>query len=288
MGTNKVVLLQTASVEVYNPTDPSLTIKLRLILDSGSQRSYLTEQVKNTLGLQRIKRQHLSISIFGTSRSDPRHCEVVCIGIVTKSGQDEVVELLVVPRICNALSAQPVQLCSNTFPHLTPLTLADTHPADVPLNVDMLIGSDFYWQLATGEIIRGHTDPVAVNTKLGWVLSGPANSNVEDDYNATVLTVHTLHIGTDPDEQLDKTLQAYWELESLGIYSGNSTSHDHSTPTVNLKGGRYEVSLPWREFHQPLPDNYTLSLRRLEGPITEIETRSKDPPRIQYNNSGPT
>ena len=75
------------------------------------------------------------------------------IGIVTKSGQDEIVELLVVPCICNALSAQPVQLCSKTFPHLTPLTLADTHPADVPLNVDMLIGSDFYWQLTTGEII---------------------------------------------------------------------------------------------------------------------------------------
>ena len=202
MGTNKAVLLQTASVEVYNPTNPSLTIKLRLILDSGSQRSYLTEQVKNTLGLYRIKQQHLSISTFGTSRSDPRHCEVVRIGIVTKSGQDEVVELLVVPRICNVLSAQPVQLCSKTFLHLTPLTLADTHPADVPLNVDMLIGSDFYWQLTTGEIIQGQTGPVAVNTKLSWVLSGPANSNVEDDNNATVLYAPYILIGTDPDELL--------------------------------------------------------------------------------------
>ena len=51
VGTNKAVLLQTTSLEVYNPTNSSLTIKIRLILDSGSQRSYLTEQVKNTLGL---------------------------------------------------------------------------------------------------------------------------------------------------------------------------------------------------------------------------------------------
>ena len=73
---------------------------------------------------------------------------------------------------------------------MTPLTLADTHPADVPLNVEMLVGSDFYWQVTTGETIRGQTGPVPVNTKLGWVLSGPANSNVEDDNDATVLTVH--------------------------------------------------------------------------------------------------
>ena len=88
------------------------------------------------------------------------------------------------------MSTQPVQLCLKTFPHLTSLTLADTHPADVPLNVDMLVGSDFYWQVTTGETIRGQTGPVAVNTKLEWVLPGPANSNVEDDNDATVLTVH--------------------------------------------------------------------------------------------------
>ena len=281
VGTNKAVLLQTALVEVYNPTNPSLTLKLRLILDRGSQRSYLTEQVKNTLGLQKIKRQHPSISTFGASRSDPRHCKVVRIGIVTKSGQGKVVELLVVPHICEPLTAQPVQLCSKTFPHLTPLTLADIYPADTPLDVDMLIGSDFYWQLTTGEIIRGQTGPVAVNTKLGWVLSGPVNSNVEDDSNATALTVHTLHIGNNNDEQLDKTLQAFWDLESLGIDSGNGTSHDRPTPKINLKDGRYEVSLPWREFHQPLPDNYTLSLRRLKGLLQRLR---RDPKILQEYN----
>ena len=84
---------------------------------------------------------------------DPRHCEVVRIGIATRSGQDEVLELRIVPHICEPLSAQPVNICSKMFPHLAPLTLADTHHSDTPLQVDMLIGSDFYWQLTTGEII---------------------------------------------------------------------------------------------------------------------------------------
>ena len=125
--------------------------------------------MKHALGLQRVKRQHLSISTFKAFRGDPRHCEVVRIGVATRSGQDVVVELLIVPHICEPLSTQPVDLCSKIFPHLAPLTLADTHQSDTPLNVDMLIGSDFYWQLTTGEVIRGQTGPVAINTKLGWV-----------------------------------------------------------------------------------------------------------------------
>ena len=61
------------------------------------------------------------------------------IGIATRSGQDEVLELLIDPHICEPLSAQPVDFCSKMFPHLAPLILADTHCSDTPLDVDMLI-----------------------------------------------------------------------------------------------------------------------------------------------------
>ena len=47
--------------------------------------------------------------------------------------------------------------------------------------IRMLIGSDFYWQLTTREIIRGQTGPIAINTKLGWVLSGPVTNDEADD-----------------------------------------------------------------------------------------------------------
>ena len=86
MGSSKAVLLQTAVTEVYNPNNPASTLKLRLILDSGSQRSYLTERVKHTLGLKRVKSQQLSIATFGASKGDPKHCEVVRVGISKTSG----------------------------------------------------------------------------------------------------------------------------------------------------------------------------------------------------------
>ena len=206
LACSRAVLLQTAMAEVYNPIDSSSTQKLRVILDNGSQRYYLTNRMKNSLKFTTTRRQQLSIATFGATKGALRHCDVVRIGIVTQSGQREELELFTIPHICEPLLAQPVDLSSAAYSHLAPLQLAETHQGDNPIEIDMLIGSDLYWQLVTGEIIRGQAGPVAVETKLGWVLSGPVNSNMTDGNNATVLTVHTLHIGTGPDEQLDKTL----------------------------------------------------------------------------------
>ena len=41
----------------------------------------------------------------------------------------------------------------------------------------MLIGSDHYWQLVTGTMVRGGDGPVAIHTTLGRVLTGPVSVN---------------------------------------------------------------------------------------------------------------
>ena len=87
-------------------------------------------------------------------------------------------ELIVyaVPHICEPLSSQPVTLCVDKYEHLANLDLADPADKNDQMAIDMLIGSDYYWELTTGKIIRGESGPVAIHTRLGWVLSGPADS----------------------------------------------------------------------------------------------------------------
>ena len=48
--------------------------------------------------------------------------------------------------------------------------LADHDPGSDEGKVDMLIGSDLYWEVVIGEIMR---DQVALNSKFGWILLGP-------------------------------------------------------------------------------------------------------------------
>ena len=52
------------------------------------------------------------------------------------------------------------------------LRLADNSHGDEELNIDILIGADFYWHFVSGSVIRGPgSGPIALSTRLGYVLS---------------------------------------------------------------------------------------------------------------------
>ena len=57
--------------------------------------------------------------------------------------------------------------------HLIELDLAWCAYEDDRLNVDILVESDNYWKLMTGEIINRDSGPTTIKTRLGWVLTGP-------------------------------------------------------------------------------------------------------------------
>ena len=85
-----------------------------------------------------------------------------------------VVEALSYPTICRSLpNVQVVNL--KQYPALAGLTLADS-PNDTSQCIDVLIGTDHYWELVGDELIR--TDGlVPINSKLGWLISGPLKGN---------------------------------------------------------------------------------------------------------------
>ena len=89
-----------------------------------------------------------------------------------------------------------------------------------------------------------------------------------------ISVTHVLRVDTlseDSSHALDDQLQAFWELEVLGIQDKERTLYDDFTGVVKFENGRYKVPLPWREFHDPLPDNYQLSLRRLQGLLRRLK-----------------
>lgn len=62
--------------------------------------------------------------------------------------------------------------------------------------------------------MKGVEGPIAVDTRLGWVLSGPAEH--VDLIAANLVSTHTLRVDYD-EAEIDKTLKAFWDLESLGV-----------------------------------------------------------------------
>ena len=140
------------------------------------------------------------------------------------------------------------------------------------MDVDLLIGSDFYWKFLTGEIRQGEVGPVAMKTKVGWVLSGPVcQASALQAANTNIVTSHVMHLEISSVEcsssklkdPLVQQLQRFWEIESIGVSLDEGSVHDKFLDTVEQMDGRYEVCLPWREQHPLLPDNFDLAMSRL-------------------------
>ena len=107
------------------------------------------------------------IKTFGSEQEEERVCNVVKIGLRTVSGVRLELSFHSVPMICEPLSHQPISLCKTTYGHLAPLSLADFDDGGTEMPVDLLIGSDHYWTIVTGEVVRGETGPIALGTHLG-------------------------------------------------------------------------------------------------------------------------
>ena len=170
----QTVLLQMARAMIHHPSNLDISLEVRLILDGGSQKSYLSERAQRLLKLEPSQEQPLSIATFGSGKGRVKVCPVVDVGMCLRGYPSVSLTLYVMPTICEPLVGQPISACAGEYPHLLGLELADSSSNSSTLPIDALIGSDYYWQLVTGGVCRGTSGPVAIHTKLGWVLSGPS------------------------------------------------------------------------------------------------------------------
>lgn len=285
-GQGQTILLQTARAVIYNPLKSKQTLEVRCLFDTGSQKSYLTERAMKLLKLEPTGKQTLSIAAFGAARGQTKVYQIVSVGVCLKGYANTSLSLHVVPAICEPLSCQPITASIESHGQLMSLDLADSADANSRLPVDVLIGCDHYWELVTGSICRSEKGPTAIHTKLGWVLSGPTNTPIGVRADSCTLTTYLLRVDSQPPgiqtTQLNEQLRAFWELESLGIVEEEKALYDEFASTIRFQEGRYKVPLPWKEFHEPLGDNYQLCERRLKGLLKRLR---HEPEMLRLYNS---
>ena len=267
----EAILLQTACTTVHNPSDPQFWIEVQLLFDSGSQKSYITEQAKRLLSLEPTGEQLLSIATFVSSREQMNVCKIVNVGMCLRGYPPMLVSLYVVPTICDPLVSQPIATCIEKTNSFKGLDFANYSDGKSSLQVDVLIGSDYYWELVTGSVCRSEHGTTGIHTKLGWVLSGPNLATSPSRCLTNLVTTHVLRVDTQQETVgLEEQLQSFWDLESLGIQAVEKTLYDDFASNITFSQGRYQVALPWKEFHDTLPDHYQLSLKRLHSLLCRL------------------
>ena len=121
-----------------------------------------------------IKIEQVLTKTFDNDDEQLHQCEVVQICLKgMNSDLSLYVTIYVVPTICSPLRNQAIQFTQERYSHFCDLPLADIVIDNSDSEVGILIGSNHYGALTTGRIRQGKTGPIAIETKLGRVLSGP-------------------------------------------------------------------------------------------------------------------
>ena len=258
----KETLLQTA-VARLSVNGQEMTV--HVLLDCASQRSYIRKNIAESIGLQ-DPTELLSVTTLGEETSETKRLQRVRFALLLIKGEPtEAVEMeaLTISKICNPLG--PVRLNLQNNPHLQGLTLADSYPRN-SVQVDVLIGADYYYSFATGIHKRGPTADslIAVKSHLGWILTGPIDCYSK--YSTSMLTVIE-------NNEVTTSLRRFWELESIGITEAEnptmSQEEEYAVAEFNkglkFDGQNHELQLPWRKDHPRLENKYAQAVKRLES-----------------------
>ena len=176
------ILLQTALAVVSNLNSSERKNTL-LLLDSGNQRSYMSEKLRNELDLPTLRRERLFVKTFRNSNSKCKNVDIVPLNVIT-SNKTITIEAICTPDIYDPLTNQNVKANYN---HLKNLKLADSSNTDTK-SINILIGLDYYYLFVTGDIIRGEpNEPIALNSIFGCILCGTFVETTQPNFNVTHL-----------------------------------------------------------------------------------------------------
>ncbi len=138
------------------------------------------------------------------------------------------------------------------------------------MEITVIFGAGYLWQYQGGCVIFGKPEePVAVQTSLGWVLSGPIKGRLNDTPHG-VATVNNIRAEI-KDCIVDEEICKLWDLETIGIRPKDEASESLQDNIV-FNGVRYSVRLPWKVGHDALPTNYANSLARLKKFLKNVRT----------------
>ena len=273
------ILLQTAFIKVLN-TEEKYFANCRVIFDSGSQRTYCTEVLKDTLNLKPIRSELILMKRFATEEGVLTEIDVVQICVKSKTKSTNVyIEALSIPFLCLSIQGQSIEtLDFSKYNYLKNLDFTDKYTSDnSEKSIDILIGIVYYFNFVTGKIKRGPPGcPVAIESNFGWILSGPNGTTEKKGrfVSSNIANSHTMFVNNithkiDNDLNLKDSIQKFWEVENVEV--DEHPVFENFKQTISFDRERCVTALPFKPFHKPLPDNYTLSKHRLSILKTKLD-----------------
>jgi hypothetical protein len=256
------VLLCTAQVEVCCPNSNS-TCFARALLDTGSQSSFVTQNLRKKLGLPSNKINSFKIS--GINNKETEITERVQIRVKSRVSSFSLsADCLVIPIITGNLPNVEIDIERLDLPR--DVELADPQFYK-PSQIDILLGADKFFEIINSKQIKlGKDKPILQDSKLGWIVAGlTGQSYYQNNINCHLATTrHRTSL-----QDVDDSLKRFWEVEdlpsdckSLSVDEEFCETH-YVENTSRLPNGRFSVMMPFKEKpEESLGNSYPIAMRR--------------------------
>ncbi|XP_055947035.1 uncharacterized protein LOC129980679 [Argiope bruennichi] len=260
---NRTVYLQTLCVIARGQGREK---RVRILLDSASQYSHVSERLIAHLGLIPHRYENVIHSLFGGTQTKPKQHGVYSIELSALNRDYSCcLEVLSEEKMCNSVPKITDQRILN---NLRELNIEFSDPFSEDLEIDVLVGSNVLGRILLKKCCELDSGLSVVETKLGNTIIGMQNEVCHIDRNVmTTLAMYVRSI----------KLTDLWDLENLGISNPTlgESKHNSYEEALNdfqqkltiLPNGRYELQLPWKYDPANLPDNKGLTWVRHEKVI---------------------
>ena len=148
--------------------------------------------------------------------------------------------------------------------------------------IDILLGSDYFWDIIGEGRQTLPSGLTMVQTKLGFVLSGRYQDR---DADSRQHALHVCYVSTMTQQSTLTALDSlctsftplqtpdiadFWQLEHIGIkdppaVNDNDQAMSAFSSSVSLQEGRYEVAWPWKDSSPTIQDNFPLAYGRMKS-----------------------
>ena len=147
--------------------------------------------------------------------------EKVQVSVKALDGTPNIIVEAFVSDICYPFEYQEIDVAKSCYGHLRNIQMADGNPENAPLQIDMLIGASNYWDFMTGEMRKGQSGPVALGSKLGYILSGTVNKQADNLHSANVCVSYIF--------QVESKIMELKEVDRKNLLSlyGNEELHNN-------------------------------------------------------------
>uniref|UniRef100_A0A183FAA1 CCHC-type domain-containing protein n=1 Tax=Heligmosomoides polygyrus TaxID=6339 RepID=A0A183FAA1_HELPZ len=241
-------------------------IDVPILLDTGSELSFIDTQLIKDLNLPVVGKSQLKIRTFGQTTVEEIQYPVTQVLLEDKLGKIHELRLYGSKTIASKVKRPILSEDDWLFIRERGLDLTEEEVEESQPRI--LLGCDLLWDFVNGLKVKLASGIYAISTLFGYMLSGSQSSQNSSTKEQVMCTSNL--------SEEAELWDTYWKMDSVGIneYPGPEKTEkqrcdeevwrNFCDTTVKRSDGYY-VRLPWKQQHEPLPDNYKIALARLRG-----------------------